>query len=119
MYTNAGRRMFPAMKLSAPAAIVSSDGAWRLLAVCRDGSLHIWDLQTLTSLLQASLQPLLACTPSGTAGTTLLPALRHPNYLMSPLCNTSSGHKSLNSTACSSAANMTDHHCKPIVTSIY
>lgn len=60
--------MFPAMKLPAPAAIVGSDGAWRLLAVCRDGSLHVWDLHTLTSLLQASLQPLLASTPSGTAG---------------------------------------------------
>ena len=68
VYTSAGRRMFPAMKLPAPAAIVSSDGAWRLLAVCRDGSLHVWDLNTLTSLLQASLQPLLASTPSGTAG---------------------------------------------------
>lgn len=71
VYTSAGRRMFPAMKLPAPAAIVSSDGAWRLLAVCRDGSLHVWDLNTLTSLLQTSLQPLLASTPSATAGTLL------------------------------------------------
>ena len=77
VYTCAGRRMFPAMKLPAPAAIVSSDGAWRLLAVCRDGTLHVWDLQTLTSLLQASLQPLLASTPSGTAGMLLTLAPLH------------------------------------------
>lgn len=82
VYTSAGRRMFPAMKLPAPAAIVSSDGAWRLLAVCRDGSLHVWDLHTLTSLLQASLQPLLASTPSGTAGTFAAPP--SPSHVPDP-----------------------------------
>lgn len=79
VYTAAGRRMFPAMKLPAPAAIVSSDGAWRLLAVCRDGTLHVWDLHTLTSLLQASLQPLLASTPSGTAG---MASFDYPLYII-------------------------------------
>ena len=60
--------MLPAMKLPAGAVSVSSDGAWRLLAVCRDGSLHVWDLQSLTSLLQASLHPLLASTTPPAAG---------------------------------------------------
>ena len=60
--------MFPAMKLAAPAVSLSSDGAWRLLAVCKDGSLHVWDLRSLITLLQASLHPLLASVPQSTAG---------------------------------------------------
>ena len=68
VYTPAGRRMFPAIKLSAAPVSLSSDGAWRLLALCRDGSLRVWDLQRLTSLLDTSLAPLVAATPAGTAG---------------------------------------------------
>lgn len=72
VYTPAGRRMLPALKLSAAPVCLSSDGAWQVMAVCRDGSLRVWDLQALTTLLDTSLLPLAAATPTGTAG------LHHP-----------------------------------------
>ncbi len=68
VYTPAGRRMLPALKLSAPPVSLSSDGAWRLMVVCRDGSLRVWDLQALTTHLEISLLSLVAATPAGTAG---------------------------------------------------
>lgn len=71
VYTPAGRRLFPAIQLNAPVVALCSDQAWRLLAVCQDGSLQLWDLQRLTSLLTTPLQPLLAQAPSGTAGSAL------------------------------------------------
>lgn len=63
--------MLPAMKLPAAAVSVSSGGAWHLLAVCRDGSLHVWNLRSLTTLLQASLHPLLASSTPSPAGLSL------------------------------------------------
>ncbi len=68
VYTPAGRRMLPALKLSAPPVSLSSDGAWRLMVVCRDGSLRVWDLHALTVQLEVCLLPLVAATPAGTAG---------------------------------------------------
>lgn len=60
--------MFPAIQLGSTVVSLSSDKAWRLLAVCQDGSMQLWDLQGLTSILNASLQPLLAQLPSATTG---------------------------------------------------
>lgn len=68
VYTPAGRRMLPALKLSAPPVSLSSDGGWRLMVVCRDGSLRVWDLQALTVHTEISLLSLVAATPAGTAG---------------------------------------------------
>ncbi|KAL0026450.1 hypothetical protein WJX79_010832 [Trebouxia sp. C0005] len=67
VYTPAGRRMLPALKLSAPPVSLSSDGGWRLMVVCRDGSLRVWDLQALTVHTEISLLSLVAATPAGTA----------------------------------------------------
>ena len=68
VYTPAGRRMLPAMKLGAAPASLSSNGAWGLLVVCRDGSLRVWDVQHLTSLLDTNVAPLVSAAPAGTAG---------------------------------------------------
>ena len=60
--------MFPAIQLGSSIVSLSSDKAWRLMAVCQDGRIQLWDLQSLTSILDASLQPLLAQLPSATTG---------------------------------------------------
>ena len=60
--------MLPALKLSAAPVSLSSNGAWKLLAVCQDGKVRVWDLCRQTSLLDIRLQPLAAATPPGTAG---------------------------------------------------
>ncbi len=74
VYTPAGRRMLPALKLSAAPMSLSSDGAWRLMVVCRDGSLRVWDLQALTIQLETSLLSLVAAMPAGTAGLMSTPS---------------------------------------------
>lgn len=91
IYTPAGRRMFPAIQLGAAIVSLSSDKAWRLLAVCQDGSMQLWDMHSLTSILTVSLQALLTQAPSGTAGLSyaelcsaicmLLPSGRGPGLM--------------------------------------
>ena len=80
VYTPAGRRMLPALKLSAAPVSLSSDGAWRLMVVCTDGSLRVWDLQPLTIQLEISLLSLVAATPAGTAGLMSTPSCLCPAY---------------------------------------
>ena len=80
VYTPAGRRMLPAFKLTAPPVSLSSDGAWRLMVVCRDGSLRVWDLQALSVQLEVCLLSLVAATPAGTAGQMSTSSGLHQPY---------------------------------------
>ena len=60
VFTPAGRRLLPSLQLSACAAFMSTDGAWRLLVVTTDGDLRVWDLQKLSLVVEASVLPLLS-----------------------------------------------------------
>mmetsp|Transcript_2658 Transcript_2658/g.5883 ORF Transcript_2658/g.5883 Transcript_2658/m.5883 type:complete len:575 (+) Transcript_2658:976-2700(+) len=76
VFSPAGRRVFPAIRLGGPAAflvadstapgmgqLVSAGGSgaagWRLLVVTSDGQLRMWDLQLEACVLEASVAPLL------------------------------------------------------------
>ena len=88
VYTPAGRRMLPAFKLTAPPVSLSSDGAWRLMVVCRDGSLRVWDLQALSVQLEVCLLSLVAATPAGTAGQMSTSSGLHQPYIRQAHCIT-------------------------------
>ena len=65
VFTPAGRRLLPSLHLSACAAFMSTDGAWRLLVVTTDGNLRLWDLQKLSLVVEASV--LSPAQPAGRA----------------------------------------------------
>lgn len=58
LYSPAGRRLLPAVRLGTPAAIVSADGGWNLLIVTVGGSLKLWDVQRLVCSVEADVSPL-------------------------------------------------------------
>jgi hypothetical protein len=59
VYSRAGRRMLPRMLLGATPSFLASDGLWRLLAVCADGTMRLWDLQSLKVIISGSALPVL------------------------------------------------------------
>ncbi|KAL4452249.1 hypothetical protein ABPG75_007911 [Micractinium tetrahymenae] len=59
LYSRAGRHLAAPLKLGAGIAKLSCDAAWRLLALTSSGSVRLFDVEALRSLLNASLAPLL------------------------------------------------------------
>jgi hypothetical protein len=60
LYSPAGRRLFPPIRLGCAAAAMATDRGTKLLVLCTDGRLRIWDVQLGTSLLDVSAAPLLS-----------------------------------------------------------
>ncbi len=69
MFSPAGRRLFPPIRLSAPAVALSSDeSATRLAVLSTDGRLRVWDVQRAASLIDTSAAPVLAETRGNEGG---------------------------------------------------
>lgn len=59
VYSAAGRRLLPMLRLGAPVVHMASDGDWRLLVVAADGELKVLDVQAGRCDLKTSVMPLL------------------------------------------------------------
>lgn len=64
LYSPAGRHLTAPLKLGAGIAKLACDAAWRLLVLTTSGAVRLFDVESLRSLLTASLAPLLedGCT---------------------------------------------------------
>ncbi|GLC49216.1 hypothetical protein PLESTB_000195200 [Pleodorina starrii] len=61
VYSSAGRRLFPPIRLGLPASFLCvSAGGSTLVALLTDGSLRVWDFAAGESLMETSVAPLLA-----------------------------------------------------------
>lgn len=65
VFSPAGRRLLPALRLGGLAAFLAMDGAWLLLALSIDGSLRLWDMQRCECLVEASVAPLAMASAEG------------------------------------------------------
>ncbi|KAG2500684.1 hypothetical protein HYH03_001450 [Edaphochlamys debaryana] len=64
VYSPAGRRLFPPIRVGCPAAFLSAaPGSAQVLALLTDGSLRVWDFAAGEVTLETSVAPLLAQAP--------------------------------------------------------
>ncbi|KXZ40850.1 hypothetical protein GPECTOR_1839g911 [Gonium pectorale] len=90
IYSSAGRRLFPPIRLGHPAAFLAvAPGSATLLALTADGKLRVWDFATSGCLLETSVAPLLA--PGG-GGQPLRVAAARLASCGSPLVVLSNAH---------------------------
>jgi hypothetical protein len=60
VYSPAGRRLVPPIRLDSATAFLASDAGHRLLAASTTGAVRVWDVQRLECVAEASVAPLLA-----------------------------------------------------------
>ena len=54
VFSAAGRRLLPPLRLGAPAMAVGTDQGWRLVVVTTDARVRVWDLSCTQQLLEDS-----------------------------------------------------------------
>lgn len=73
IYSRAGRRLVGSILLGGAPAFMSAHGEWRLLVAASDGSVALWDWEQQSTVIEASVQPLLQGSPPGTQGRLNVP----------------------------------------------
>ncbi|KAG2438957.1 hypothetical protein HYH02_010749 [Chlamydomonas schloesseri] len=90
VYSPAGRRLFPPIRLGWPASFLTvAPGSSLLLALLTDGSLKLWDFGAGECLLESSVAPLLL--PAGTGVSGMAAAAQQPTLKVTAVRITAAG----------------------------